>query len=299
MTEKSPKATRSSYRESFVAFRMRLRQRDDSSLAEFDRYHALYFGREIENPDIDKETAKQYGFEIVFIHHPWLRPNDFEWMIISNRYDLSERMEGPKIFYESEYVRQGVDGKFVSKKASSEDAEMIRDAPDGKMISVPNPSKWNKTAASSVNENPTEECDDGESIQSPFVSERSTAKELKDLDRRCRNAPVDLTRDIEWAYANMMRQPGTVRPLDCPSPGAWVQFKIAMKMKPELYTSEVVNKILLREQAKKNKRTGDNDSETQFERLDTLCKILDTIPRELPQFEIGAFPNDEREQNRS
>jgi hypothetical protein len=73
--------------------------------------------------------------------------------------------------------------------------------------------------------------------------------EIERLMLRADGAATDLTRDVEWAYANAENK--AVRPGDAPSPGAWSMLQFA-KRDPGKFYSQLLPKV-----ATPNKRADD------------------------------------------
>lgn len=92
----------------------------------------------------------------------------------------------------------------------------------------------------------------------------TTSAELDSLVARCDGEPVDLERDLTWAYQNLGKRIGTVRPADAPSAGAWTQLGYARKNQTKFI--ETVNKILGKRVEENNQR-GNRDTGESLEVL--------------------------------
>ena len=104
----------------------------------------------------------------------------------------------------------------------------------------------------------------------------TTAAEMDELVARCDGDQVDLGRDLTWAYQNLGKRIGTVRPADAPSPGAWTQLHFA-RQNPNKFI-ETVNKILGKRIEERNKSVDRDDGSS----LEELHRRFETEVLEMP-----------------
>lgn len=105
----------------------------------------------------------------------------------------------------------------------------------------------------------------------PDDPESIAGAELDELQTLTGDKDVDFEADLLWAYRNLGKRKGTVRPLDAPSPGAWTLLDYSHKNRTKFI--EAVMKHLGKRVVEKRKNRQD-DSMEQYEMLAQFEKLL-------------------------